>query len=273
MNREIILVATDLSARSDRAIDRALQLGQEMGRRVEVLHVAEPKAALADDQSDRLHHEILGALPAPDVECDILVKYGSAPQTIASAATDRFAAMIVTGVARFNSVGDYVLGTAVDTIIRHSRVPVLIVKHRPHQPYRRILCATDLSDHSAHALCTALELFPNCEVVAIHAYHVPYESWNKAAYVREEIAADARAKLDAFIAKLPLSDDSRQRLKHRTGYGDVGEVVNQEIETENPDLVVFCTHGMGGFRQATIGSIASSMLQWVVRDVLIIPPK
>ena len=90
--------------------------------------------------------------------------------------------------------------------------------------------------------------------------------------MREEIEADAERKFEAFLADLPLSDRDRQRLEHRTGYGDIADVLRKELDSGAVDLVVFGTHGMGGFRQATIGSIASSLLEWVEPDTLVVPP-
>ena len=267
-----ILVATDLSARSDRAVDRALSLATALGTKPTVCHVVAPDSAHALDQG-KLREMVRSVLPDPDADIDILLPSGSAPETIAKVADELNPLFIVMGVARYNSVGDYFLGTAVDHVVRRAKVPVLIVKHRPHKPYRRILCAVDFSAHSAKALQTALRLFPQAKVIAIHAYHVPFESWNKADYVREEVAATALKDFEAFLMDLPISDKERERLDYRTGYGDVGSVLKNEMDNEEIDLVVFGTHGMGGFRQATLGSVASSLVQWVVPDTLVVPPR
>lgn len=270
MVSETILAATDLSARSDRAIDRALQLGRDLGLPVEVVHVREK--GMGDVEGSGLREAIRSVLPDPNADCAILTLTGPVPTVIAKAAEERAAAIIVTGVARFNSFGDYVLGTAVDKILRHAKAPVLIVKHRPHKPYRRVLCAVDFSRHSGYALRTALKLFPASEVVALHAYHVPFEGWIKGAQVRKEVEEEAQTSFERFLADLPLLNNERQRLEHRTGYGDVGEVLRKEVDRHKPDLVVFGTHGMGGIRQAMIGSIASSLLEWVIPDTMVVPP-
>ncbi|WP_126171990.1 universal stress protein [Altericroceibacterium xinjiangense] len=272
MAREIVLAATDLSARSDRAIDRALQLGAELGLAVGVIHVADPKAD-PEQSSGRLRDAVRAALPSPEAEAEIIIAAGSAPRTIAEVGRDRDAAMIVTGVARFNSPGDYLLGTAVEHIVRHSRAPVLIAKHRPHRRYETILCAVDFSDHSGNALRTALQLFPRCKVLALHAYHVPFESWQRDAYVREETESAAHTQFRAFIDRQPLSDQERSRLDIRLAFGDVGPVLRDEIAREGSDLVVFGTQGMGGLRQATIGSTAASLLEGVTPDTMIVPPE
>ncbi len=263
------MVATDLRARSDRAIDRAIQLGHQFDLPVTVLHVAEREQD-CDVRMD-LQSAVRLVLPTPDDDVGILTLTGPVPRTIAETASDQNAVLLVTGVARLNSLSDYILGTAVDKIIRYSKVPVLVVKHRPHRAYGRIVCAVDFSPHSGGALCAALRLFPQAELIALHAYHVPYESWQKDAYVREETERDARKNFEGFIANLPVADGDRERIKTHLEYGGVGEVLQNEIARVDPDLVVFGTHGMGGFRQATLGSIASSLLQCTVPDALIVP--
>lgn len=266
-----ILIATDLSARSDRAVDRALSLAKELGITPIVCHVVAPESAHALTQG-KLREAVRSVLPDPDADIDIILPSGSAPETIAKVADELNPLLIVMGVARYNSIGDYFLGTAVDHVVRRSKAPVLIVKHRPHKPYRRILCAVDFSTHSAKALLAALRLFPQAKVIATHAYHVPFESWNKADYVREEVAATALRDLEAFLKDQPISDENRERLEYRTEYGDVGSALKKEMDSEEFDLVVFGAHGMGGLRHATIGSVASSLIQCVVPDTLVVAP-
>lgn len=271
MDEAIILAATDLSARSDRAIDRALMLGGDLGRKVAVVHVVEDAARAGGDPA-ALQGAVRLALPDPAADIAIIVESGPAPETIAAVARARDAAIIVTGVARFNGLGDYLLGTAVDRLIRHSRRPVLVAKQRPHAPYRRIVCAVDFSAHSGHALRMALRLFPHCRVRALHAYHVAFEGWQKDAYVREEAAATAQRDFDRFLEGLDLPAQDRERLETRVAYGDPAPALRAETEGGDTDLVVLGTHGMGGVRQATMGSTASSLMHGVTPDTLVIPP-
>lgn len=223
-------------------------------------------------EDEDLASTVRSVLPDPDADVEILTPTGSAPQAIADAARAQNAGLIITGVARYNSVGDYVLGTAVEKIIGQAAAPVLVVKQRPHGPYRRLLCAVDFSDHSGQALATALRLFPDREVIVLHAFHVPFESRQKDAYVREETEANIQREFAVFLKKCSLTEQERQRLNIRLGYGGVGRVIQDEIDRSGVDLVVFGTHGRGGFRQATIGSIASRLLQAVRPDTLVVPP-
>lgn len=269
MEEAAILVATDLSARADRAIDRALLLGEQRGLPVAVLHVTEAKAA---GERDSVEAAVRAVLPSPDTKATILVARGSPAQTIADVANERRVPFVVIGVSRFNSLGDYLLGTSADNLIRRSAVPVLVAKHRPHAPYKRILCGVDCSQPAAHALATALRLFPDQEILAVHAYHVGFEGWQRDEYVYKETLATAENRLAEFVAALPVPDEDRQRVRASVRYGDVGEVLAKEFKRETPDLLVLGTQGAGAIKRAALGSTAASLLTWAEPDTLVVPP-
>lgn len=271
MAHDSILAATDLSARADRAIDRALQLGTKRNLPVTVLHVLEEGKDAVEERA-RVEEAVRDVLPDRDASVTIEIAEGPAAQTIAEIANGREDAFVVIGVSRFNSLGDYVLGTTADNLIHRSNVPVLVAKHRPHAPYGRILCGVDCSAPAAHALATALRLFPDQEIAAVHAYHVGFEGWQRDAYVYEETLAAAEKELAEFVAALPVPEADRKRVRASVRYGDVGEVLANEIERERPDLLVLGTQGAGGFKHAALGSTAASLLAWVEPDTLVVPP-
>lgn len=68
-----------------------------------------------------------------------------------------------------------------------------------------------------------------------------------------------KCEVDAFLEELALSDEDPRPVNPRLGFGNVGKVLQKEIDRRGPDLVVSATHGMGEFRQATIGSTASRL--------------
>lgn len=268
MNRKSVLVATDLSARCDRAVDRALVLAEQLNAVVELLHVVEQNDEGRDEAGAR--ERVLAILPAEAREPEILLVSGSVPEAIARTVDERGSALILTGVARRNSIGDYCLGTAVDHIVRNAKVPVLVVKQRPHSPYARLLVATDLSTCSRQALVQAAEMFPDAVLHLVHAYHVPYEAWLTSNDVREEVREQAQRELDAFVNDAHLPDAVRGRLQARLGYGETGQVIAKALDETGADLVVLGTHGKSGFAHATIGSHAESLLSWLTVDTLMI---
>ncbi|WP_374615055.1 universal stress protein [Sphingorhabdus sp.] len=268
-NGKPILVATDLSARSDRAVDRATSLAKQWGVRLIVLHALEPGSHLKA-KPELAQHAIRACLSDPQADVDIVPAIGSAPTMIVEAAASAGCGLIVTGVARFNHVGDYFVGTAVDHVVRRATAPVLVVKQRPHGPYTSILIATDYSSCSLQALLTAARLFPEAALHLIHAYHVPYEAWLRSDEVKLEVTREAQEELDAFVQDPAIPDPVRARISARLGYGESHTVVWDAAAEVGANLVVFGTHGRSGFIPAVIGSMAESLLRCVPQDTLMV---
>lgn len=265
-----IVVATDLSARSDRAVDRAIRLGNDLKSPVTLVHVTHPKSKATEAEVKAL---VRSTLPKPEMDIEIVLPSGSPPQAIAKTVESLGAQLVVVGVARFNHITDFVLGTAVDYILRHCEVPVLVVKQRPHADYRKILVPVDFSPWSRNALLTVAGMFPAAEISVLHAYHVPYEGLQRDPHVRSQTLELKEEELEKFLSDPDIPADVRTRTSGQLGYGDIGKVLGDTIGKFSPDLIAMGTHGTGTFRHATIGSTASSLLEWVSPDTLMVPAK
>jgi len=198
----------------------------------------------------------------------VVLGEGNVPEKLAEAAAVNNARLIVVGVARFNNVRDFVLGTAVDYLVRHARVPVLVVKCRAHRPYRKIAVATDFSDCSAEALRSALELFPEARIDLITVFHVAYPGFLKAEGVAKEMAAECREQMVGFLTKQGFAVDAR--ITPQIVEGSVEGVMFDWMDQEKADLLVLGTHGRGALAHATIGSTASRLLETVPADILVV---
>ncbi|MBH5321068.1 universal stress protein [Aurantiacibacter sediminis] len=265
-----IIAGTDFGPRADRAIDRAIALGEQLGREVIVFHARDLPPYSTDDGHD-LDAQLREVLPRGAQGVQFAYKSGSPPHAIGEYADEKNAELIVLGVARHNSIGDYFLGTAVDNCIRRTDLPVLVVKKRPQREYETIAIATDFSEFSVRAARWAAEMFPDAKLHLLHAFHVPYAAWNNAAYVTEEISGYAREKMDEFMKALP--DEVQSRITTHVEKGMLTSAINTLIAREGIDLVVLGSHGETGFRHATIGSQANSLLTSSIADTVIIGPR
>lgn len=262
-----VMVATDLSPRSDRPFERAFLLSKQLGSPLLVLHVLERKKDLAGEEQERVLRLIEEEFGATPENAEILLERGEVPQTIARVADERNCAIVITGVARFNSPADYILGTAVDHLVRQSRIPVLVVKRRPREPYRRLLAGTDFSSGSMYALVKAAQLLPQAELRLIHVFRSAYDAFlahdTTADYIREE----AETSMQAFTDALPES--VRSRIETEVIEGHLAGVIEDEIRNWRADLLVLGTHGRSGFAQATVGSQAADLLEYEPCDVFV----
>ncbi len=265
-----ILLASDFSIRADRPLARARRLADASGRALTILHVAtDDDHRRAADQGLALKDGLRAELPPDLASIELLVETGSAPETIAEVAARRGSGLIVVGVARRNSLGDYFLGTAVDHVVRNAVTPVLVV-HRPvHADYGALAVATDFSDCSADAVIAAGRLFPASSISVIHAAHIPFKGWLDSEDTRSQVMAEASARMEAFLSSPKLAD-MRERLVPTIEFGAFIEVVHRTVDALGADLLVLGTHGHSGLFHATIGSNAEAMLAASPVDVLMV---
>ena len=269
MTQSPILFATDFSPRADRAIDRAIMLGEQLGREVIGVHV--PNVHEPDWFDDgQMAKAARSVLPKDIDDLQFVYPMGIAPTAIAKTADEYKAEILVIGVARYNSINDHFLGTAVDYVLRNIHQPVLVVKSRARKPYCRIVVPTDLSEISKAAITKGLRLFPEADIHLVHAFHVAYAGWNKDKYVEDELRVTAQRKLDDFVEALGLEDEARSHVTSAVVKANPIKATISAVVEHEADLVLFGSHGESGFKQAMIGSTASDLLRSVPTDCLVV---
>ncbi|GAB5482700.1 MAG: universal stress protein [Parasphingorhabdus sp.] len=266
-----ILLATDMTARCDRAFDRALMLAKSWKTRLIVVHVLDPKQAkkkglVPKEARTQLEEE----LPETDVHVEFIIEMGNVGELVIETAKRERCGLIVTGVAHYDGFSDVFLGSPVDHIVRHADVPVLIIKRKPVKPYRSIMVATDFSDCSMTALNTAAELFPEIPLHLVHAYNVPYSGWLKSDQVAQDIGSEEAKLMERFLAQTTIDNATFKRLKASNEKGELGVVLFKKIKELKSDLVVLGTHGKSGFMRASMGNNARVLLGWLKQDVMMV---
>ena len=279
-----ILVATDFSERSDRAIRRAGLLAREHGARLLLLHVVDddrPERLVVEEMSTA--HELLeqtvGSVLS-GVRCEANVVLGDPFKGIEKAARESAADLIVMGAHRKQFLRDIFIGTSIERVTRLRVAPVLMVNAEPSGPYKRGLAATDLSEHSGHALRVARELgiLPRGQVVVIHAFEVFAKgkltyagvSTAKIAQHASQMTAEARSELASFVTRLGVD---REHHALRVKEGRAADVIIDAAAETNADVVVVGTHGRTGISKLLLGSVTEEVMWRLDRDVLVVPPQ
>lgn len=275
-----ILLATDLGARSDRALDRAVLLADQWDAELVVLHVLEDEAPAVlkegaglipswrrpPDPARAVERRLRADLGDAARRLSVVVESGDTAETILKTAEARGCGLIVTGVARDETLGRFSLGGVVDRLLRRSRIPLLIVRDRARRPYGDIVAATDFSDASRHALLTATGLFPGLPVTLFHAYEAPMaglmndregyeEDWGKA------VAADC----EAFLKETALAREPKVLIES----GAPDELLRDYAAVRDLDLVVLGTHGRSAVFEVLIGNTAKRILAGLPCDALV----
>lgn len=264
-----IVVATDLTARSDRSLDRAMQLASQLEATLVLVHALETHDSSDKGLIERAHRAVdilIEDMPCP---CDIVLEEGKAPELVARAAADRSAALVVVGAARYNHVSDYFLGTAVDYLVRRAAMPVLVVKERPRGAYDGVVVGTDFSVRSRNALVEAATLFSDLPIALVNAFGRPFPGRLGADVSLELGEVWSRDEMARFIDQpelVPLLD----RITCHSVESSPAAALWRHAELHRSPLVVVGAHGWGVIAQALLGSRASDLLTAIPHDILIV---
>lgn len=279
-----ILLATDLSARSDRALDRAVSLAQHWPAQLFILHVIDDLSMDASNLMDPLpswkqppdplsaaRKNILADLSDVAEKATILIEEGDPVELIVRTADRENCELIVIGVARNELLGQFSLGRTVDRLIRWSRTPLLIVKNRAKYAYHHIVVATDFSESSRHALDAAIRFFPKETLTVFHAYDPPMSGlMTNAATYRREYRRTAEQDCEAFLRETEKHNHEWRRPNVLIEYGAPSHLLHDYVVDNAVDLVVLGTHGRSALFEIVIGSVAKQLLDDVPCDALII---
>jgi nucleotide-binding universal stress UspA family protein len=290
-----ILLATDLGARSDRAMDRAALLAREHDAELLVLHVLEPIQELwpapqpsywtyglrGNAQSARdnpklveLARRQLGVqLSGFGNRMDVRIEDGDPAEAILRVARESVADLLVTGVARNEFLGRFTLGKTVDRVARETEISMLIVNDRALAPYRKVLVAVDFSPASREALQCALALFPGLRCTVFHGYDIPYASFTNARDESGEVRMAAHARTAAFVQEAVPSREDVDRIDVIVERGDPATVLRRMGGEGSLELVVLGTNPRGAVVRALLGSVAERIVATLPCDALVVRPR
>ncbi len=275
------LMATDLSARSDRALERAVMLAEDHEAYLTIIHIIDDElpAALSDAQEDAAkqaideHIDKLAAGKRDRISIEVVS--GRAHADILQYSEKVDADLIILGMHREDAFKDRFRGTTAERIIRGGGVPVLMVKDRVIRPYQKTIVGVDFSSYSHRAVEFAVKFVPGGEFHLVHAFGVPFEGFLYGHDTKRQVAqlheVEFEKMMDEEMAAFLKSLEGTGTELHRVmKQGTVREVMFEQARRLKPDLVVIGTHGRTGIAHAFLGSVAEDLLRAPPCDVLAI---
>ena len=279
-----ILVATDFSTRSQRALRRAGLLARERNAKLTLVHVVEddqPRTLIELERREAskfLDEQIYSLDELRGVRCSFLLGSGAAFDGILQTAIICSADLIVMGSHRRQLLRDVFVGTTVERVIRSGIYPVLMVNNAVDHPYRKVLAATDMSEVSAWAIRVGetLGLNDKADLTLVHAFSAltagkmslaDARASSIDAYVDEE-RRRANADLSAFIEANKFGTAKWSR------YVELGTpfaVISRVVQEKMPDLLILGTHSRSGVQKFFLGSVAEEALRSLDVDILVVP--
>jgi nucleotide-binding universal stress UspA family protein len=281
-----IMIATDFSERSDRALRRATLLAKEAGASLTIVHVVDddrPRRIVEHDRKDAetLLRELQATVQRVDgLACEARViladPFAGIIQATAEAAPD----LLVIGPHRRQFLRDAFVGTTAERTIRSVACPALMVNAAPVGPYHHVLQTTDCSEGSraamqrfaglkfgSHAVHSVLHVFDAPALRLSLAHSMSRDDQEE--YVHQE-RTTAESALAQFLASCGIRDTA-QFVRHDETT-TANEILKAATELK-ADLIVVSTRGKGGLARMVLGSVAEKVLRSSPVDVLAIPPE
>ena len=177
-----ILLATDLEPKSDRAMERAVQLARRFDAELTALHVVDGNGGrygclpLHHVESELQRH-ILAAGGGAGLRVQAVAVRGDAVEhRVAGFAGLWRPDLLVVGLHQRDRVADLFLASTVERIAIADGTPMLIVRDKPLQPYRRALVPVDFSDRSPPSVAGARMLTSEGCIHLLHVADLPETS-------------------------------------------------------------------------------------------------
>ena len=271
-----ILIASDLTQQARAALQRAAQLKQDLGARLTLLHVVDPKtpAVQSAQHARSILDEHVGSVFESEPHHFVLeIRHGDRYDTIIAEAEAAGADLIVLGDAQKRRWKETLVGTSTERVVRMSQLPVLVVRRPGSQPYQRLLSAFDGSPAACRALAVALAVAGEAKCLVFHASMTPtlaQFATRRAgdAIARHQVDA-AKAALEGVLERVgPL----RARPEVRVLEGNPHFLVRDSMREFAPELLTVGTHARSSAATAVLGSFAHDLLVDAACDVLIAPP-
>ncbi|SHI61834.1 Universal stress protein family protein [Shimia gijangensis] len=272
---DTILVATDLSERSDRAIERALRIASEQKAKCHVVSVVDDAlpVEISNNLADSISERLLSLLDgkAPDADTEVTVLRGETIEMLTRFASLHEADLMVLGLHRPRIFLDGLRETTMERLVASSMVPVLLVTDAPDAPYRNVLIPISFSPACAAAIHTVKQLAPVADVTAFHALHVPFAGLTGGADDTDMARAatqDASKMRDQWMAAVTLPEGTP---KPKIVTGSVRFMMEEKLSELKPDLLAIGAHTRSGFAIRRLGGFAAELVRQPPVDLLISP--
>ncbi len=304
MRMRNLLAATDISAPSRHTALRAAILAQQIGAKLELVHVLDKNelnellqlfSGNGEAWQERIRSQARESLlqfadniSEPlgiNVGCHLVE--GKVLESIAARLDSLNADLLIVGARGTGFMRDQLLGATAERLQRITQCPVLTVKQPPRKTYQSVLVPIDFSPWSLSAISLALEVAPKAKLILLHAYKVPFEGKMRFARGKMRFAREEEETIQRYRDKVRQEADARL---HQTAidagiatedwcpvviHGNTIDRIREQEEEQGADLIILGKHGLGlGIGVAEEFLVGSNTRQVLIHarcDVLVAP--
>jgi len=284
-----ILAATDFSSNARNAEERAAMLGTTLAiRRRALLHVQEQswidflkrlrrpvksiRHGIIENASHSWAEHIEEISRFSDFFFEPQLRTGNVLDVIAEVASGFD--IIVLGASERHFIRS-LLGTTSQRLLEKIKCPMLVVKRKPYEPYRRILVAIDFSPNSHKVMAYGSVIAPKACIFLVHIFKPLFEMTMRYAGVSDELIEENRTKayIEAEKQMIRFMGESEIDFRYVFRYVEHGQTSSKLIEMARkckPDLIVIGKHSGSRIEEFLRGSVTTHVLIRSQCDVLVV---
>jgi nucleotide-binding universal stress UspA family protein len=283
-----VLVATDFTRHAHDAAARAAWLPIGQGCEITLAHTvpaglpalveaslyAAARALMRGAEATIAQEARRAGRPVPPVFTSI--ETGQAAENITALARHRRSEVIVIGHGERRSIGERILGSTAERIVRLASCSVLLVVDTPAAAYRHALVGVDLTDASQRAVEMAARLVAPkaARLDIVHVYEAPYlEMLQSGGMTQAEIDqyfSETEESAGRLVAAwVPALRELGVATPVRLRRGPPRRVLLEEAAAQRADLLAVGHRGRSTASTLLLGSVAEAMARYAPCDVLV----
>jgi nucleotide-binding universal stress UspA family protein len=261
-----IIIPVDFSPYSEYALETAAALAKKHNSELIVMHMLELSESIFSATSSERNEETAFMLMVTNKQFESfldkpylegisltpMIKHHKVLKEVDEVASELKADLVVMGSRGHNDHEGIFLGSNTEKVVRHSNVPLLVVKSKPKSiDFNHIVLATDFSLESANTLNTAIELLSNLgkKVTLLHV-NLPSAHFLSTDEIEE--------KMSNVLKKINREDWSN-KVAFISDY-NVEEAILSYSNKHNADAIGMITQGRTGLYHLFAGSISEDLV-------------
>jgi nucleotide-binding universal stress UspA family protein len=289
-----ILVPTDFSAESVKALHYGVALSQQFDATLWLVHIIEPAPAFGgfegipivvetdrqvQDAEARMAEFAAKNIPA-DVAVTSLVRSGSIVGEISALAKARNLDLAIISTHARTGINRALFGSMAEKILHHAPCPVLIVREQEHEfladsntgkaiQLNRILVPLDFSDCAKKAVRYAQALANqfNAQIFCVHVLEpekpmIVFETEG----FRKTHEMEARKEMDALLEQIRPAVEIEAEIKSGAPHHEIVDLA----ERRQIDLIILGEHSHSGMKRFWLGSTTDEIVKNAHCPVLVV---
>lgn len=260
-----IIVPIDFSKYSEYALEAAAILAKRNHAEIFALHMLEMSDAILTASNDGPKPKILFFLKLAqqkfdefldkdylkDIKVTRVVKHSKVFSEVSDVAEEHNADLIVMGSHGVSGFTEVFVGSNTEKVVRHSKLPVLVIKQRPSQlTFENVIFPSDFTEKSVDVYKRVLHTLGEHSNVHLLYVNVPGESFKSTAEMEQNVAN--------FLMKAEGHVDNLNKVHYVSDYSIQQGIMNFS-NLFGADLIVMPTHGRKGLAHFFEGSISEDL--------------